>query len=71
MSLHKPRGGKSPIEETETSQDPNKMDKKSSNITATTSNARSSELDSMRKISKDQTTISAADETGYFFFTNI
>ena len=41
--------------------------KKSSNITATTSDARrSSELESARKLSRDHTTISATDEPGNF-----
>ena len=68
MVLHKPRDANSPMDETATNQTQNETVKKSSNITATTSNARTSELDSMRKMSRDQTTISSADETGKCIF---
>ena len=64
MALHKPHDDYSPGDETATNQTRNETAKKSSNTTATTSNARTSELDSARKISRDQTTISTADEPG-------
>ena len=67
MALRKPREDNLSSEVTATNQTRNSTIKKSSNITATTTNARSSELESARKMSMDQTTISTADEGGIIY----
>ena len=64
MALRKPHDDNLRSDEIATNGTRNDTMKKSSNITATTSNVRSSELESARRMSRDHTTISAADETG-------
>ena len=64
MAFCKPQEDNLPGDVSATNQTRNGTLKKSSNMTATTSNARSSELESARKMSMDQTTISTADEKG-------
>ena len=65
--LRKPPEDNLPSDEYASNHTRNGTIKKSSNITATTSDARrSSELESARKLSRDHTTISAADEPGTF-----
>ena len=63
MVLQKPLEPSLPNEQTSTDPAANGPAKKSSNITAMTSINRSSELQSPRKISRDQTTLSTATET--------
>ena len=64
--LRKPPEDNLPSDEYASNHTRNGTIKKSSNITATTSNARSSELESARRLSRDHTTISAVDEPGKF-----
>ena len=65
--LRKPPEDNMPSDDYASNHTRNGTIKKSSNITATTSDARrSSELESARKLSRDHTTISAADEPGNF-----
>ena len=63
-ALRKPHEDNIPSDEFASTHTRNGTIKKSSNITATTSNAQSSELESARKLSRDHTTISAADDPG-------
>ena len=63
-ALNKPRDDNLANEDTATNHTRNGTIKKGSNITATTSNGRSTEIETARKISRDQTTMSAGDEPG-------
>ena len=62
MILHEETDDTFSGDETTMNQEQNATGKKSSNITGSTTAGRSSELESARKLSGDQTTISAMEE---------
>ena len=62
MILHEETDDTFSGDETTMNQEQNTTGKKSSNITGSTTAGRSSELESARKLSGDQTTISAMEE---------
>ena len=64
MALRKPLDANMPNDLTTTDPTGNGTAKKSSNMTATTSDGKTSEIESIRKISKDQSAAGATDTTG-------